>query len=73
MASCTITFAGSSPACPQSLSTAGLQGGPSRCVVQRLPYLGFLVTLPYMALYRNRGPFLLAGAVSLTTAEIVLE
>lgn len=62
MASCTITFAGSSPACPQSLSTAGLQGGPSRRVVQVLSRLRLLATLPYVTVYRNR--VRLAGAAS---------
>lgn len=70
MASCTITFAGSSPACPQSLSTAGLQGGP-RGVVQVLSLLGLLATLPCVTVYRNR--VRLAWAVSLTAAGIVLE
>lgn len=64
MASCTITFAGSSPACTQSQNSAGLQGGPSRLVSQVSSHLGSPVTLAYKALHRNGSPFMLVSTVS---------
>lgn len=56
MASCTIAFAGSSPSLsPVIESSAGLQGGPSRLVVQMFLHLCFQAILPCVALYRKRG------------------
>lgn len=64
MAPCTITFAGSSPACPQSLGPAELQGGPSRLGAQVLSHLGLLATLPVWLLRETETHFCYWGSLA---------